>query len=172
MRGRNNKIQGVFNMYKKYLVITIVLIFMLSVTAGCEQKSAQVPAEAKWKIQVTGKDVDKTLTDVDMEKLGPVDARIAMLKKDGSTEGHDWTGVPLSKVLESAGIREFEKVVLESSDGYKTELPKDVALAENTLVAYKMDGKDLPEGDGPVRMVVDGQPSKMWARALVKISVE
>ncbi|HHW01267.1 MAG TPA: molybdopterin-dependent oxidoreductase [Thermoanaerobacterales bacterium] len=159
-------------MYKKYLVITIFLMFMLPLMAGCSQKSPQVPAEAKWKIQVTGKDVDKTLTDVDMEKLGPVDARIAMLKKDDSTEGHDWTGVPLSKVLESAGIKEFEKVVLESSDGYKVELPKDVALAQNTLVAYRMDGNDLPEGDGPVRMVVDGQPSKMWTKALVKISAE
>jgi len=159
-------------MYKKYLVITIVLIFMLPVMAGCGQKPAQPPAEAKWKIQVTGKDVDKTLTDTDMEKLGPVNAKITMTKKDGTTEDHEWTGVPLSKVLESAGIKEFEKVVLESSDGYKTELPKDVAQAQNTLVAYKMDGNDLPEGDGPVRMVVDGQPSKMWARALVKISAE
>jgi len=159
-------------MYKKYLVITLILMLMLTVMAGCGQKPAQEPAEAKWNIQVTGKDVDKTLTDIDMEQLGPVNAKITMTKKDGSTEDHEWTGVPLSKVLESAGIKEFEKVVLESSDGYETELPKDVVQAQNTLVAYKMDGNDLPEGDGPVRMVVDGQPSKMWARALVKISAE
>jgi DMSO/TMAO reductase YedYZ molybdopterin-dependent catalytic subunit len=47
-----------------------------------------------------------------------------------------------------------------------------MALAKNTLVTYKMDGKDLPDGDGPVRMVVDGQPSKVWAKALVKITCE
>lgn len=159
-------------MYKKYLFLSIILVLTLSVMAGCGQKAAQVSAEAKWKVQIIGKGIDKTLTNIDVEKLGPVNAKITMTKKDGATEDHEWTGVPLSKVLESIGIKEFEKVIFESSDGYKAELPRDMALAKNTLVTYKMDGKDLPDSDGPVRMVVDGQPSKVWAKALVKITCE
>lgn len=157
--------------FNKILTLTVVLSMLVITLAGCGQKAAS-SSETRWKIQIAGSGVDKVVTDKDMEKLGIINAKITMTKKDGSTEEHEWTGVPLSKVLEFAGIKEFNKVTFESQDGYKVDVPKDVALAEKTLVTFKMDGKDLAEGDGPVRMVVDGQPSKYWVRALVKINVE
>jgi DMSO/TMAO reductase YedYZ molybdopterin-dependent catalytic subunit len=85
----------------------------------------------------------------------------------------EWTGVPLSAVLEKAGLRSSAvEVVLEGADSGQASFPNPAtpgtisfarglpvakARSEDVILAYKMNGEDLPVRHGfPVRAVVAG----------------
>lgn len=91
--------------------------------------------------------------------------------EQGGVSNAQWTGVPLSALLERAGISpNAVEVILEGADkGELKEEPKSpgvihfarsLPLAKalgDVLVAYKMNGKDLaPEHGFPVRAIVPG----------------
>lgn len=67
-----------------------------------------------------------------------------------------WTGVPLRDLLERAGVKPgaFD-IVLRSVDGYSDSIRLDKALDPRTIVAYLMNGAELPEEHGfPARLLV------------------
>jgi DMSO/TMAO reductase YedYZ molybdopterin-dependent catalytic subunit len=69
-----------------------------------------------------------------------------------------WTGVPLPSLLE---LKENAvELVFIGADGggrYRRSLPRDVAMAPGTLVAYEMNGAPIPpQFGGPLRLVVAG----------------
>jgi DMSO/TMAO reductase YedYZ molybdopterin-dependent catalytic subunit len=79
----------------------------------------------------------------------------------------DWTGVSLATVLDDAGVDAGAvDVVFTGSDhgvergveqDYQRSLPLAVALQPEVLLAYEMNGEDLPPQHGhPVRLVVPG----------------
>jgi hypothetical protein len=73
-----------------------------------------------------------------------------------------WTGVPVMDIVERANPK-GEYVVLRAEDGYFEEFP--VSALEDSLFAYGMNGKPLPEGHGyPVRALVPGH----WGEINVK----
>jgi DMSO/TMAO reductase YedYZ molybdopterin-dependent catalytic subunit len=71
----------------------------------------------------------------------------------------EWTGVPLSLVLRSAGIQPQAKYVfLTSIDDWWDSLDMADAFHPQTLLAYGMNGRDLPVPHGaPVRLRVERQ---------------
>jgi DMSO/TMAO reductase YedYZ molybdopterin-dependent catalytic subunit len=104
----------------------------------------------------------------------------------GAVGNADWTGVPLSAVLERAGLRDSAvEVVLEGADS--GELTADIkpagavhfarslsvakARSPEVILAYKMNGADLPPAHGfPLRAVVPGWygvASIKWLQRLV-----
>ena len=76
----------------------------------------------------------------------------------------EWTGVPLRAVLELAGLKDNAVDVLligldedAPEGGFRRAIPLDVALDENTLLAFEMNGEPLPPDHGfPVRAIVPG----------------
>src|SRR5258706_351680 len=90
----------------------------------------------------------------------------------GAVGNAEWTGVPLGASLERAGIEEDAcEIVLEGADhgmpkeppvppvpiSYARSLPRDKAIQREVLIAYKMNGRDLPPDHGyPVRAIVPG----------------
>ena len=70
----------------------------------------------------------------------------------------EWTGVPLREVLERAGVRESAReVMLESLDAVRMRrpIPLAKALEEDTLLAFLMNGEEMPPDHGfPVRALV------------------
>jgi DMSO/TMAO reductase YedYZ molybdopterin-dependent catalytic subunit len=71
----------------------------------------------------------------------------------------EWTGVPLSYVLNAAGILPQAKFVfLNSIDGWWDSLDMVDAFHPQTLLAYGMNGQELPVPHGaPVRLRVERQ---------------
>jgi DMSO/TMAO reductase YedYZ molybdopterin-dependent catalytic subunit len=71
----------------------------------------------------------------------------------------EWTGVPLSYVLNAAGILPQAKFVfLNSIDGWWDSLDMADAFHPQTLLAYGMNGQGLPVPHGaPVRLRVERQ---------------
>jgi DMSO/TMAO reductase YedYZ molybdopterin-dependent catalytic subunit len=90
----------------------------------------------------------------------------------GAVGNAEWTGVPLRALLERAGLDEEAcEIVLEGADrgtpteepvppgpiSYARSLPRDKAIQREVLIAYLMNGRDLPLDHGyPVRAVVPG----------------
>ncbi len=90
----------------------------------------------------------------------------------GAVGNAEWTGVPLAELLERVGLEEDAcEIVLEGADrgtpaeppvppdpiSYARSLPRDKAIQREVLIAYQMNGRDLPLNHGyPVRAVVAG----------------
>jgi DMSO/TMAO reductase YedYZ molybdopterin-dependent catalytic subunit len=90
----------------------------------------------------------------------------------GAVGNAEWTGVPLGALLERAGLEDDAcEIVLEGADrgtpseppvppgpiSYARSLPRDKAVQPEVLIAYQMNGRDLPLDHGyPVRAVVPG----------------
>jgi DMSO/TMAO reductase YedYZ molybdopterin-dependent catalytic subunit len=70
-----------------------------------------------------------------------------------------WTGVPLRTVLEAAGIRSTARFVqYYAYDGWEDGIDMLDALHPQTILAYGMNGRDLPISHGaPVRLRVEKQ---------------
>jgi DMSO/TMAO reductase YedYZ molybdopterin-dependent catalytic subunit len=72
----------------------------------------------------------------------------------------EWTGVPLSAVLDRAGLKRTARdVMAEGLDDLRVRRPLSVtkALAEDTLLVYAMNGEPLPPDHGfPVRLLTPG----------------
>lgn len=69
-----------------------------------------------------------------------------------------WRGVSLKQLLLEAGVQESSKdVVFKAADGYTDSITIEQALAGDVLLAYEMNGVDLPREHGyPLRAVVPG----------------
>jgi DMSO/TMAO reductase YedYZ molybdopterin-dependent catalytic subunit len=90
----------------------------------------------------------------------------------GAVGNAEWTGVPLAALLERAGVEDDAcDIVLQGADrgvpseepvppgpiAYARSLPRDKALQRDVLIAYQMNGHDLPQDHGyPVRAIVPG----------------
>lgn len=102
---------------------------------------------------------------------------------DGAMGNARWTGVPLRDLLQRAGVKAQAKQVsfdgldegpLPSVPDFIKALDVQHALdaSADVLVAYKMNGEELPLLNGfPVRLVVPGWYATYWVKALTTISV-
>lgn len=79
--------------------------------------------------------------------------------EEGWTAIAEWTGVPLSIVLQDAGILASARFVnFYAYDGYMHSIDMLDALHPQTILAYGMNGQELPIQHGaPVRVRVENQ---------------
>ena len=106
----------------------------------------------------------------------------------GAVGNAEWTGVPLSILLDRAGVNSVAgEVILEGADGGKLEDPKSPAgelkfarsipltkARADVLLAYKMNEVDLPAQHGfPLRAIVPGwyaMASIKWLERIIVTS--
>ena len=119
----------------------------------------------------------------DATKRAALPAATATLSAHGISQ--QCTGVWLRDLVAAAGAPSGEAVkgpalamtvVAEAADGYRVvfslgELDARLGKAE-ILVADRCDGKPLPDGDGPVRLVAPGEArGARSVKQLIKVSV-
>ena len=85
----------------------------------------------------------------------------------------EWTGVPLRRVLEAAGIRSSARFVnFYAFDATIDSIDMVDALHPQTLLAYGMNGRELPIAHGaPLRVRVERQLGYKSVKFLHRISV-
>lgn len=85
----------------------------------------------------------------------------------------EWTGVPLAEVLERVGMRrEARFVFFFTLDGWWDSLDMDDARHPQTLLAYAMNGPDMPTDHGaPLRLKVPRQLGYKNLKYLSRITV-
>ena len=84
-----------------------------------------------------------------------------------------WTGVPLRAVLEACGMQQDAKFVeFHSYDSIADSIDMVDALHPQTILAYGMNGRDLPTGHGaPLRLRVERQLGYKSVKFIRKIVV-
>lgn len=104
----------------------------------------------------------------------------------GAVSTAEWTGVPLTAVLAEAGLQQdAREIVLEGADSgavdeepktpgaihYARSVPLSKAISSDVLLAYRMNGSQLPVRHGfPVRALVPGwygMASVKWLRRII-----
>ncbi|HEY5687524.1 MAG TPA: sulfite oxidase [Yeosuana sp.] len=101
----------------------------------------------------------------------------------GAVHCASWTGVRLRDVLEDAGIKNnavyigYHAADIHLSRDPKKEpisrgCPMSKALQDETLIAFKMNGEDIPLVHGyPLRLVAGGWPASVSGKWLNRISI-
>jgi sulfite dehydrogenase len=92
-----------------------------------------------------------------------------------------WRGVRLKDILAKAGVKSdalevvfgaADHAVIAKTPAFVKSLPVEVALDENTLIAFEMNGKPLPHWNGfPARLVVPGWTATYWIKQLMSVRV-
>jgi len=85
----------------------------------------------------------------------------------------EWSGVPLRAVLEAVGVRPSARFVeFYTFDKLADSLDMTDALHPQTILAYGMNGRDLPIGHGaPLRLRVERQIGYKSVKFLRRIVV-
>ncbi len=103
--------------------------------------------------------------------------------QDGAVSCAEWTGVRLRDVLESVGVKDdavyvgyYGKDTHLSGDTTKSPISRGVpmkkALEDETLLAWAMNGQEIPLQHGfPLRLVVGGWPASVSGKWLNRISI-
>jgi DMSO/TMAO reductase YedYZ molybdopterin-dependent catalytic subunit len=92
-----------------------------------------------------------------------------------SARTHDWTGVPLKDILETAGISDKAvKIAFYAADAYSTDLTPETALRDDIIIAYLRDNTYISktqDGYPPLQLVVPGKYGYKWIKWCVHIEV-
>jgi len=116
---------------------------------------------AEWRLAVDGMVARPASFSVAQLKSYPSSSQITHLAcEEGWSYIAEWTGVPLSHVLDVVGVLPQAKYVVYSSmeKGWWDSVDMDDALHPQTLVAYGMNGGELPASfGGPLRLRVPRQ---------------
>ncbi len=101
--------------------------------------------------------------------------------RNGAMGNARWTGVRLRDLLARAGVKAgavdvsfggLDRPAISVTPGFAKALSIDHARDGEVMVAYEMNGADLPMLNGfPVRLVVPGWYATYWVKALSRIEV-
>ena len=93
---------------------------------------------------------------------------------DVINEVDQWTGVPISTLLNAAGLMpEASIITLTGTDGYSVELALETALNSGVFLAYQINGQTLsPDRGYPLRLVISGRDGGDWLRWVTNIEVK
>ncbi len=101
--------------------------------------------------------------------------------ENGAMGNATWTGVRLSDILKKAGLAEGSvEVAFNGLDGpplptvadFIKSIPVDMAMTDDVIVAYEINGAPLPMLNGfPARLVVPGWFATYWVKSLSDITV-
>ena len=100
---------------------------------------------------------------------------------NGAMGNARWKGVKLKDILEKAGVGSSVKQVtfggldhppLETTPPFAKALDIDHALDGEVMVAYEMNGSDLPMLNGyPIRLIVPGYYGTYWVKHLTNVTL-
>jgi DMSO/TMAO reductase YedYZ molybdopterin-dependent catalytic subunit len=155
----------------------ILLLFAGSITSLPFSAAAQNSGKQQ-SVKISGEvTAPLALTSADLQKFN----QVAVTRKDRDAKDHTYSGALLSDILQKAGVtmaaqlkgENLSKYLwVEASDGYQVifalaELDKSFT-DRLIILADKMDGKPLPAGDGPFRIIV--QDEKKPARCIKQVT--
>jgi hypothetical protein len=125
-----------------------------------------------WHLAVRGRVIRPLdLSLAELAALGEVEREAVLDCTSGWALRTAWRGVPLSAVLESAGLAEgARQVTVRSVTGWYAALP--LAEARDALLATSVAGHPLPHGNGaPCRLVAPDRRGLEWVKWVARIEV-
>lgn len=142
--------------------------------AGETYRRLQDGAFADWRLSVEGSVAKpRSFSLADLRSFASRTQITRHTCEEGWTAIGQWTGVPLGAVLASAGILPAARfVVFYSYDDWVDSIDMVDALHPQTILAYGMNGRDLPIAHGaPLRLRVERQIGYKSMKYLQRIVV-
>jgi DMSO/TMAO reductase YedYZ molybdopterin-dependent catalytic subunit len=141
---------------------------------SAQYRRLQASDFADWKVSIEGLVARPgPISLVDLKRL-PARTQITRHNcEEGWSAIAEWTGAPLSRVLDSAGILPNARIVnFHTFDGWTDGVDMIDALHPQTILAYKMNGREIPIQHGaPVRLRVETQLGYKSLKYLTRIVV-
>jgi len=137
-------------------------------------KGPQRVDRATYRLKVVGEVSEpQTLTYQQVLELQPAEKLVTLNCVEGWSVDILWKGVRLTELLEQAGYdRNAKVVVFRCADGYSTSLPLDYVIGRDLLLAYQMNGLELPPERGfPFQVVAEDKLGYKWAKWVTSIEV-
>jgi DMSO/TMAO reductase YedYZ molybdopterin-dependent catalytic subunit len=145
-------------------VILIIIGLLLSTITG------SAIAESVSNLEIIN--LSSTSINLSQEDLQgfPTTTVYAELYCDGSLAAYgNWTGILLNDLLIKAQLTpEVSSIQFTASDGYKVNIPVELALQPQTIIAYQKDGHPLVEG---LRLILEGSNGAAWISLITTITM-
>ena len=124
----------------------------------------------QWDLQITTLSGTTTnLTFEDLLTLPKIVVTADLYCYGNPIAGGDWQGARLSDILNQAGIEPSTlSIDFRAKDGYSVSMPLNMALRQDIIVAYQLNGSPLPE---TLRLVVPGANGNNWISMITSISM-
>jgi DMSO/TMAO reductase YedYZ molybdopterin-dependent catalytic subunit len=129
---------------------------------------------ADWRLKVEGSLAQpKSYSLADLRRFSSRTQITQHTCEEGWTAIAEWTGIPLGAILHDAGIKQSARFVnVYGFDGYMESIDLLDAFHPQTILAYGMNGSELPIAHGaPVRLRVERQIGYKSVKFLEKIVV-
>ena len=174
-------------MKKKNLIIILsvvaVLVIVVGVTAVLNSSSIKLKKEQQDSACIIIKKGGEEIASIDMEYIssaGEEDFQADLDTSETDPQKHQYTGVPLIKLLDSLEIsmNGIEIVVVRALDGYTVVFDvSEVEDEENMYITYKIDGQYLKDknqgGSGPYQIITRKDPySQRWCKFVMEIDLQ
>ena len=135
--------------------------------------------EGLWHLEVTGLvQHPHTYRLLDFKNMEMVDQETTLMcisngLDAGLMSNAVWRGIPMGDLLEAASpLPGAERVRLHGVDNYTDTVPFQKAMTPTTLIAFKMNGTELPDRHGfPARAIVPGYFGEKHVKWLTRIEV-
>ena len=130
---------------------------------------------ADWRLSVSGPAVTApfALTYDELGRMTTVKKRAILICPGFFYDYLEWEGVPVSALLERAGVANFKKVGFKSVDGYVEFFTSEEVAAHLVMVATRGNGVPLPRSQGyPARVVAEDVFGSRWVKYLKEIIVQ
>lgn len=134
---------------KKLFAVFCILALCLATLTGCVGKVESEPMDltliyGDTEVQVMSDEFDEKRTEVTT-----VDASLP-----GTTKEYTFTGVTLADLMEMAGVEECSKAIVNSTDGYSTEVAAADIAAYDIMITDGYTDKAIPaDAGGPIKLV-------------------
>jgi hypothetical protein len=142
--------------------------------ASEEYRTLRLGGFADWRLSVQGQVARPGTFSLAELKALPSRSQVTRhVCEEGWTAIAEWTGVPLSRVLDAVGLQPSARFVSTYSyDDFADSVDLLDALHPQTLLAYGMNGRDLTVAHGaPLRLRVERQVGYKSMKYLTKIVV-
>ena len=174
-------------MKKKNLIIILsviaALMIIVGVTAVLNSGSIRLRKEQQDSVSIMIKKGGEEIASIDMKYLSSVgeeDFQADLDTSDTDPQKHQYSGVPLTKVLESLeiGLEGIESVTVKALDGYTVIFDISEAVdEENMYIVYMIDGQYLKGkdegGSGPYQIITRKDPySQRWCKFVMEIDLQ
>jgi DMSO/TMAO reductase YedYZ molybdopterin-dependent catalytic subunit len=150
----------------------------LALTSVASLHSTGTPQDVDvttWRLAVSGPGAKTplSLSYEELEKMQKVKKAVILICPEFFYDYLEWEGVPVSVLLQKAGVSDYSTVSFKSVDNYSSTFSRQEVETHLIMVATKNNGVPLPRAHGfPARMVAEDIVGGRWVKYLKEISVE
>jgi len=141
-----------------------------SVPAVATTESAALSPIPEWTLTIVTPAGEKLFSSVDAAALNRITMEATIRNSRGEETTNIYTGVKLADVLKAVGVSDFTSLSIIAADDFSVSYSRDLALADDTIVAWEIDG-EIPDYDPPLRLAPRQGVGNQYIRQAVKIIV-